>query len=88
MDALASISCFMADAISTGSRLDLKVFENSPVTFFSRLFSNLSKNPKTFPCSAVSYHFTNITSIRLVKKATTPNYCPKRAYLIDLGFST
>jgi hypothetical protein len=88
MDALASISCFMADAISTGSRLDLKVLEKIPVTFFSRPFSNLSKNPKTFPCSAVSYQFTNITSNQLVKKGTTPNYCPKRAYLIDLGFST
>jgi hypothetical protein len=45
----------------------LKVLENSPVTFFSRPFSNLSKNPKTFPCSAVSVQFTNITSDRLVK---------------------
>jgi hypothetical protein len=57
----------MADAISTGSRLDLKVLENSPVTFFSRPFSNFSKNPKTFPCSAVSFQFTKNTSNQLVK---------------------
>jgi hypothetical protein len=55
----------MAEAISTGSRLDLKVLENIPVTFFSRPFSNLSKNPKTFPCSAVGYQFINITSNQL-----------------------
>jgi hypothetical protein len=81
MDALASISCFMAEAISTGSRLDLKVLENSPVTFFSRPFSNLSKNPKTFPCSAVSYQFTNITSNQLLRKRYNTELLPETRLL-------
>jgi hypothetical protein len=49
MDALASISCLIAEAISSGSKPDLKVLENRPVTFFSKPFSNLSKKPNGIP---------------------------------------
>jgi hypothetical protein len=59
MDALASISCLMAEAISTGSRPDLKVLEKRPETFFSRVFSILSMKPKRFPCLVAKYKFTS-----------------------------
>jgi hypothetical protein len=74
----------MAAAISTGSRADLKVLEKRPVTFFSRVFSKLSKKPNGVPCLVAKYKFIgdSFSSIEMLENTLKP----RTNYVVQVFF--